>query len=253
LIAVPETFVTRAILLRAVATGESDRVVTLLGRTTGRISAVARNARKSTRRFGGGLGLAATGLATLRERPGADLALLEAFEIVRGRHNFGADLGTTAQAGYVAELCDQLCAPRQADPALYDWLEEFLDALDDRGPSAVRLRAFELGLLHRLGLGSDFASCVACGRRDLGDETARLEPDRGGITCVGCARRGTPIPPQVRRALVDLQDIVLAEAEQLAPGKEVNLACRSAIAELFAVHLVRPLKSLEFLRKLQGG
>jgi DNA repair protein RecO (recombination protein O) len=250
---VAETFVTRAILLRAIATGESDRVVTLLGRTTGRISAIARNARKSTRRFGGGLGLAATGEATLRERAGAELAVLEGFEILRGRHHFGSDLASTAQAGYVAELCDQLCAPRQADVAVYDWLEAFLDALDDRGPSAVRLRAFELGLLQRLGLGSEFTSCVACGRTDLDDVTVRLEPDRGGITCPGCARRGTPLTPEVRRALCDLHDVPLAAAEQLTPNKEVNLACRAAIAELFAVHLVRPLKSLDFLRKLQGG
>jgi DNA repair protein RecO (recombination protein O) len=250
---VPQTIVTRAILLRAVATGESDRVVTLLGRSTGRISAIARNARKSTRRFGGGLGLAATGEATFRERPGADLALLEGFEVVRGRHHFGADLASTAQAGYVAELCDQLCAPRQAEEAVYDWLEEFLDALDDRGPSPPRLRAFELGLLQRLGLGSDFATCVACSRQDLGEQIVRLEPDRGGITCPGCARRGTPLTPEVRRALADLARMGLGVAEQLSLGKEVNQACRAAIAELFAVHLVRPLKSLEFLRKLQSG
>ena len=42
---------TPAILLRAVATGEADRVVTLLGRETGRVSAIARGARKSVRRF----------------------------------------------------------------------------------------------------------------------------------------------------------------------------------------------------------
>jgi DNA repair protein RecO (recombination protein O) len=81
---VPEQFVTRAILLRAVATGEADRVVTLLGRPTGRVSAIARGARKSTRRFGGGLGLAATGEATLRDRSGAELSVLEGFEVVRG-------------------------------------------------------------------------------------------------------------------------------------------------------------------------
>jgi DNA repair protein RecO (recombination protein O) len=250
---VPETIVTQAIVLRAVATGESDLVVNMMGRSTGRISAIARSARKSTRRFGGGLGLAATGTATVRERPGAELAFLESFEVARGRHGFGADLGSTAQAGYVSELCDQLCAPRQADVAVYDWLEEFLDALDDRGPSAVRLRAFELGLLQRLGLGSDFASCVACGRRDLGEETVRLEPERGGITCAGCARRGTPLSPEVRRALVDLHDLPLGTAEQLTPSREINLACRAAVVELFAPHLVRPLKSLEFLRKLQGA
>ena len=48
---------TDAIVLGAVNYGEADRIVTLLGRGTGRLSALARSARKSQRRFAGGLGL----------------------------------------------------------------------------------------------------------------------------------------------------------------------------------------------------
>ena len=47
--------VTSAIVLRRVAYGEADLVVTLLGLDTGRVSALARAARKSSRRFAGGL------------------------------------------------------------------------------------------------------------------------------------------------------------------------------------------------------
>ena len=63
-------------MLRAVSYGESDRVVTLFGRTTGRVSALARGARKSQRRFAGGLGLCSVGDVSVRERAGA-LALQE--------------------------------------------------------------------------------------------------------------------------------------------------------------------------------
>ena len=248
-----ETITTRAILLRAVATGEADRVVTLLGRSTGKIAAIARGARKSARRFAGGLGLAATGEATLRERPGADLALLEGFEVHQGRQGLGADLGRTAQAGYVAELTGELCAPRQPEIAVFDLLEAFLDALDGRGASASRLRAFELGLLARLGLAPSLSACVACGRTDLDDEVVRLEPERGGVLCAACARRGTPIHPPVRRALVQLAAMDLAAAEAFALGRDEAAACRAAVGELVASHLSRPLKSLEFLRKLQGA
>ena len=53
---------TPAIVLRAVNYGEADRIVTLFGRDTGRLSALARGARKSQRRFAGGLGLCAVGV-----------------------------------------------------------------------------------------------------------------------------------------------------------------------------------------------
>jgi DNA repair protein RecO (recombination protein O) len=250
---VPDTLVTRAILLRAVATGESDRVVTLLGRETGRISAIARGARKSVRRFSGGLGLAATGEAVLRDRPGADLLLLESFEVLRGRHGLGADLARTAHAGYVAELAGELTAPRQPEVEIYDWVETFLDALDERGAHVARLRTFELGLLARLGLGSDFGRCVACGRVDLGDLMVRLEVERGGVTCPGCARRGTPLHPPVRRALAQLSALSIEQSEAVELSRDDAAACRTAVAELLAPHLSRPLKSLEFLRKLQNA
>ena len=48
---------TRAVLLRQVDTGESDRVVTLLTEELGKVSAIARGARKSRKRFGAALAL----------------------------------------------------------------------------------------------------------------------------------------------------------------------------------------------------
>jgi DNA repair protein RecO (recombination protein O) len=250
---VPEVFATRAIVLRAVATGESDRVVTLLGRNTGRISAMARGARKSTRRFAGGLGLAASGEACFRERAGAELALLESFDVRQGRHSLGADLGRTAQAGYVAELCNELCAPRQPEVAVYDLLDSFLDALDERGAHVARLRTFELGLLTHLGMAPTLSGCVGCGRADLADEIVRLDLVRGGITCRTCARGGTPIHPSVRRALERLASASLTEAETITLARDDANATRAAVGELVAQHLTRPLKSLEFLRKMQSG
>src|SRR5437667_11786158 len=111
-------------VLRSTPYGEADRVVTLLGRETGRVSALARGARKSMRRFGGGLGMGATGEATLRERAGAELYGLEAFDVAEARIGLGEDLARTAHAAYALELCDRLCAPRQPEAAIYDWLAE---------------------------------------------------------------------------------------------------------------------------------
>ena len=71
---------TTAIVLRAVNYGEADRIVTLFGRDTGRLSALARGARKSQRRFAGGLSLCALGSAAIRERAGAELVTLERFD-----------------------------------------------------------------------------------------------------------------------------------------------------------------------------
>jgi DNA repair protein RecO (recombination protein O) len=245
--------VTPAILLRSVAFGESDRVVTMLGRETGRLSAMARGARKSTRRFGGGLGLGARGEATLREPPHAELLALDSFEVADGRAGLGLDLGRTAHAGYATELCDRLCPIRHPEPEVFDWLDGFLTLLEARGTSAERARAFELGLFARLGFAPSLAACVACGRRDLGEAVVRFDPERGGVVCSACARRGSLLFPAARRALQRLAAGPLEEADTVPLDRDLNAACRSAMQELVAFHVPGPLKSLEFIAKLQRG
>ena len=245
--------VTPAILLRAVSYGEADRVVTLLGRDTGKIAAMARGARRSQRRFGGGLGLGASGEATLRPRGEAELWGLDRFEITEGRLGLGQDLGRTAHAGYVCELCDRLCALGQNEAAAFARLERFLSLLEARGASATRLRAFELGLLADLGLGPTFGQCAGCGRADLGDETTRFAPERGGVLCGACASRGLLVAPETRRALVELGRVALGDADTLSFDRQVQLACRGLCAELLGEHLGAPLKSLDFLHKLGAG
>lgn len=243
---------TPAIVLRATAFGEADRVVTLLGRDTGRVSALARAARKSARRFPGGLGLGALGEATLRERAGAELASLEAFDAWEPRLGLGEDVGRTAHAAYALELADRLCAPRQPEPRVFDWLAALLRRLEAGAARAERLRTFELGLLERLGLGLVLEACAVCGRADLGDETVRWLPARGGVVCARCAASGPALFTAVRAALARLARASWDEVEALALPRDVNAGAREAILEALRGHLSGPLKSLEFLAKMKG-
>ena len=233
---------TDAILLRSIAYGESDRVVTLLGRTTGRVSALARGARKSLKRFGGGLGLGASGQACLRERAGGgELMGLESFEVNEGRIGLGGDLARTAHASYAIELVDRLCGPRHPEPAVYHWLDEFLSRVEAAGATAERLRVFELGLLGRLGIGASF-DCVACGRAeaDLQEESTRWHPERGGVVCRACVRQGALLTAETRRALARLSGLSLTEADTTTLDRDLNGACRQAIRELLAFHIPGP-------------
>jgi DNA repair protein RecO (recombination protein O) len=245
-------FATRAIVLRTVAYGEADLVVTLLGATTGRLSALARGARKSARRFGGGLGMGAEGQAALRERPGADLLLLEEFDVQQARLGLAGDMGKTAHAAYALELCDRLCPPRHAEPAVFDWLREFLLRLEAGRASAERLRVFELGLLGRLGLAPALERCAVCGRSDLGEENTRWHADEGGVLCASCARRGDVLSVSTRRTLARLARMALADAEAANLDRETNAGCRRAILGLLRTHISGPLRSLDFIEKMGG-
>jgi DNA repair protein RecO (recombination protein O) len=242
---------TPAIVLRAVNYGESDRIVTLLGLETGRLSALARGARKSQRRFAGGLGLCAVGVASLRERAGADLLTLESFDATAAHAALGSDVARMAHAAYAAELVTKLCAPRQVEGAVYDWLAEFLACLDAEGASAERLRVFELGLLGGLGFAPVVDRCVVCG--EAGAKAYRWDPDRGGAVCAGCARGGRPISAEARAALVRLAGMPLTDTARERLPADVNRDCREALLEIINHHVTGPLKSVEFIAKLAAG
>jgi len=247
---------TPAIVLRAINYGESDRVVTLIGRTTGRLSALARGARKSQKRFGGGLGLGSVGEAALRERAGADLLTLERFDLAESHRSFATDVASMAHAAYAAELVSKLCAPRQAETEVYDWLAAFLDALDRGGAEAWRLRVFEMGLLRRLGFGPMVETCAACGGAEVppargdGAPIFRWDPGRGGTICGACGNRGRPIREVVRRALERLAAAPLDTAPAEPLDADVNRGCREALLEVVKLHITGPLHSLEFIAKL---
>jgi DNA repair protein RecO (recombination protein O) len=252
------SFSTPAIVLRAVSYGEADRIVTLFGRETGRLSALARGARKSQRRFAGGLSLCAIGAATLRERAGVELLTLESFDVTAGHAALGADVGRMAHAAYAAELVGKLCAPRQVESAVYDWLAEFLAYLDLQGASAERLRVFELGLLGGLGLGPAIAACAVCAGasyagRDATEIAFRWDPDRGGAVCLGCARGGRPISAAARAALLRLAQLPLGAACRELLAADVNRDCREAVSEIINHHISGPLKSIEFIAKLSAA
>jgi DNA repair protein RecO (recombination protein O) len=199
--------------------------------------------------------MCALGSAAIRERAGADLVTLERFDATESYPALGSDVARMAHAAYTAELVGKLCAPRQVETAVFDWLAAFLRLLEGDGASAERLRVFEIGLLSGLGFGPVLETCAVCNGESFAGRPAsevafRWDPDRGGAVCALCARGGRPIGAAVRQALGRLSRIGLgdATAEPLPP--DVNRDCREALLEIITHHVSGPLKSVEFIAKV---
>jgi DNA repair protein RecO (recombination protein O) len=244
--------ITPAIVLRTVDYGEADRVVTLLTPARGKLSAIARAARKSTKRFGAGLSLFGVGEATLRERPGAELATLEAFHGARGFPHLMSDVAKVAHGGYACELVRELAPAHQPEPELFGLLVSLLELLDGAPARAETLRVFELAVLDAVGLRPELEQCIGCSSDAL--DGATFDARRGGLVCADCAHgHGRALDGDARRALVRAQATPLAEAAAFALAPSVNAACREVLAGLVTEHLGRPLKSLEFIAKLNAA
>src|SRR5215208_3971563 len=104
---------TEALILRTYKLGESDRLVVFLTRDRGKKRGVAKNARQSRRRFGGGLEPMTSGRVSYVERERRDLVFLNYVEPLRSPLS-ALDGDALGYMGYFAELIDEWA--QEADP-----------------------------------------------------------------------------------------------------------------------------------------
>ena len=260
--------ITEAIVVRVVDYGEADRVATMITRSSGKVSALARGARRSRKRFSA-LELFSRGEAQLKEGRG-DLWTLQGFDVTRGFPHLTLDVARVAQGAYVCELVRELLPWHEPEARAWGLLVAVLTLLDEATARPAHLRIFELALLDTLGLAPSLDRCVACGRTledpgDTGssapaaDEGAQLDLRRGGVVCGECAAShapgSRPLPPRVRRLLVDAQRTPLGEAIRLIDAlddKRIWDGARDALQAVLLGHLGRPLRTVEFIAKLNA-
>lgn len=176
---------TRALLLRAVDYGEADKVCTFITPTRGKITAFARGARGSKKRFRGGLDAFVELEIGLRQRTPNAMATLTRSEAVRAFSSLGSDLARMASGSYALELTGRALEDEQGAD-LYPTVVRFLGWLANEKDGIHRIEAgllrYQLLLLHELGALPDLHRC-ARSAEPLDDEAgARWLPDVGIVT-----------------------------------------------------------------------
>jgi len=197
-----ERFSTDALLLRKVAYGEADVIVTFFTETRGVFSAIARAARKSVKRFGVLEPLHLLRI-TLEDRPNAELCHLVEAQIARPRVGLLAELSRIEAASIALQWVRRASPQRVVEPALWRDVNQLLDGLDqgtDPAAGRAQLAAMGLRLLQGAGWGLQLASCVRCGRACAESATACIDPAQGGLVCRACGGARVVLPPARRCA-----------------------------------------------------
>jgi len=247
----------RAILVRATPLRESDLLVVLYTDEHGRISAVARGARRSHRRFAGALQLLV--LANVQVSRGrGELWSLDAAEIECEWTQLSSDPVSVAHASYVVELVGALLPSEVPDPQALELVTGAWNSLVDGGPSAAVLRAVELALLDLAGHRPALDRCAPCGA-DLGGG-AVFDPARGGAMCRSCAATSRGSGVQAFGEGVRAYLRAIGEAGTLPEARAVDarfpddrIAAREAMVAMVTTLVGRPLRSLEYLGKLAAA
>jgi len=191
---------TLALVLRRTPYGDADLIVSLLSEQLGQVSALARAARKSQRRFGGSLEPLHTLEVELEETPGAELMRLREARVVGPRAGMLSHLSGMEAAGVFLGWVRHSAPAHTPEPGLWRLAQSCLDELEagSREPASpaspsprLTLAAHGLWLLDACGWRLELMYCVESGVRCPDGKAALIDPARGGL--VSRARGGAAL------------------------------------------------------------
>ncbi len=182
---------TPAIILSVKDYGEADRLVTFLTPERGRLTGVAKHARKSQKRFAHCLEPLSRVVLFLSERPRRDMEFLEKGEAVRSFPALRRDLVRLGAGAILGALAAEMASPPEATAGVFSALEIALTLLDEGAPPESLLPGFLLHLIKLGGYGLSLNRCQACGQEPQPPIVVSLP--QGGVLCGACAK-GAPGP-----------------------------------------------------------
>src|SRR5512146_2887151 len=193
-----------AIVLRTYPLREADLLVTLFTRSEGKVKGVAKSAKKSKRRFGGG---ALEPLTQVRvyweDRERAELARIDSCEVLQSPLAMPVDYPRAVALGHVAEVLDEFLPDREANDAVFRLTSAVLTQLQS-GAVWRPLTYFELWVVRLMGFLPDLAECVVCGEA-LNGSRAWFHALADGLMCGNDKRlASSELSPQSRMLAAEM-------------------------------------------------
>ncbi len=176
----------RAIILRTYDYGEADRIVTFFTEDHGKQKGIARHARRSKRRFGGGLEPGTICSARFVEKHGVELVRLENVLVELQALNIATTMEKISALHVTLELADKMLPLSHASKKKFRLLEKWLNFMAENDPMPVHMHAFYYRWLVESGLAPVFDACTVCGGKK---ELEHISGQHGGVVCASCYRR----------------------------------------------------------------
>ena len=250
-------FSTPAILLRRLDYGDFDVIITFFTLQKGKVSVIAKSAKKSTKRFGGVLELFSELQIMAGSGRGKGLSVLQEAVLKQPFSSIRADYRKTAYASYWSELIYNWVEENFKQTTLYYLFEHVLYELDAGkiDPQALNI-LFQMRFLGLSGHRPNFNHCGLCQKElaDIKDDHIAIDLQRGGIVCGKCSSGAAP---RTSLGIGTIRQLLWVESGQLAKAARIRfsasgLAESTAFLEEFVCyHLGKEPRSLKFLRQIR--
>lgn len=235
---------TEGVILRSINYSESSKILTLLSPAQGRVSVIAKGARRPKSPFRASTEPLMHVVIVYADKATRDVQTLTQCDVLDAFDGMTHDLTALAAASYVAEVAGAVAQSRHAAPELYRALCTTLLLLDQAPAHAPGILLWGMRrVLDAAGLAPQVERCLACGGPPAG-EPRYFNPRAGGVTCRRCHQPGSrPLKPAGFEAL-----IAAGEAEpQATVAAPAILDALHALNEHVLFHIDHPCKSYGFL------
>ncbi len=246
---------TEGIVLRRRDFGESDRILVLFTRKLGRVSVIAKGARKPSSKISGHLELFMRSSFLISR--GRNLHILSQAEVVEDYEPLRKNLSGIGIGSYVIELVDAVTYEEGSNLKLYNLLISTLDSLSAGQDPDIIIRYYEIHLLDLVGFRPELFVCVECGKKII-EQDQFISGELGGAICPECALgfTGGVIRPVSSRALKYLRHFQRSDRNSLhaldIPGNILDEM--EKITQYYLTHtLERHLNSPSFIKRIQDG
>ena len=208
---------TLAIVLRTIEFSETSLVVTLFTEDFGKISALAKGARRAKGPFDGALDLLSICRVVFLPKSSGSLDLLTEAKLERRLRVATRNLTALNAAYYIAEMLREMTDEHDAHPELFSLAHDSLIYLDTLQPTenqevARCVMRFELVALRLLGHLPALGHCAGCGREIRPARRVSFGFVTGGTLCQQC-RQGKRQVASVSAAAIEAMTKLAAEGD----------------------------------------
>lgn len=174
-----------AVVLRSYPLGEADRLVSLLGRASGRLRGVARGARRPRSRFGSTLETLSYIRIWYFERETRELVRINQCELIESFLEAQRDYQRGLGLALLSEVTEAVLPEREPAEGMFRLLLHTARGLKRGVDVPLALAYFSLWTVRLAGWLAELDRCARCGRK-LQGEAGFASGTHAGLACVRC-------------------------------------------------------------------
>ncbi len=238
---------TEAIILKTFPLGEADRLVSFLGRSSGRVRGVASGARRLKNRYGSTLEVLSHVQIWYVEKETRELVRIQQAELLESFHKAQSDYGLSTGLAVISEVSEHLLPEHEVSEPMFRLILLAVREVERTGDWSLPLSYFAFWTVRLGGWLPRFDRCVSCGT-SFGARAAFYDAHEPGLFCEKCRRPGMkPLHSGARdlaeRFAGERLDCILYEKSMHDSAKELREAALAWIEH----HMERRLATRELL------